>query len=361
MKQNYYKDDCQEKKSFTPSILSPTILKDIDNFEKTRLEDTLKPKFNFSDCKTWNVYKLSDICSCNMGKHNKGNYADVLSYKCECEYVIKLDRNGYNCNEVNHHIRMAELGVAPPLYEVWRCMNDTHETKATILIMKKLDKTLLEWLESIDVVNQEELIFSVFSKLEEKVRVMHENDIIHYDLKVDNIMIDNDEPYIIDFGLSKSKEQHLDKTKINKLEYQILAYEIINGKPVFQNILKLKKLQHFKLKMFSYLPDTDRLTEMLEKQSPRQSPKFPKKSTPRQSPLRKSPLRKSLPKQSPVKEDPDKQLKDFIQKLFDKYDITAKDEMGAHREKIIETIIKKHKIDVNKAAKLVDDMTVDLF
>jgi polyhydroxyalkanoate synthesis regulator phasin len=113
--------------------------------------------------------------------------------------------------------------------------------------------------------------------------------------------------------------------------------------------------------MFSYLPDTDRLTEMLEKQSPRQSPKFPKKSTPRQSPLRKSPLRKSLPKQSPVKEDPDKQLKDFIQKLFDKYDITAKDEMGAHREKIIETIIKKHKIDVNKAAKLVDDMTVDLF
>ena len=362
MKQNYYKDDCKEQKSFRPSILSPVILKDIQKFEVERQVDRLKPKFDFSECKTWNVYKLSDICSCNMGKHNNGNYGDVWSYKCECEYVIKLDRNGYNCNEVNHHIKMAELGVAPPLYEVWRCINDSHQTKATILIMKKLDKTLLEWMESTDV-NQEELIFSVFSKLEEKVRLMHSNNVIHYDLKADNIMIDKNEPYIIDFGLSKPIEEHINKTNINKLEYQNLADDIFR-KHVFQKLFGLNKLKFFILKMTSYLPDQDRLSQLFRDESPlKQSPL--KKSSLKKSPLKQSPLKQSPLKQSPLKHLPLKQsppdeyktIKELIQKIFDIKNITTKDDSDKYKKQIIESIIKKNKhITEEKAKQLFDEM-----
>lgn len=93
--------------------------------------------------------------------------------------------------------------------EIKKC--DFIDNKTTKIISNKMkyvgDKTLFDFLLSIleETPNKiNDVIFDCYLHLLEGIELLHENNIIHYDLKENNIMYDDNEKYpiIIDFGLS---------------------------------------------------------------------------------------------------------------------------------------------------------------
>ncbi|MFC5463477.1 protein kinase domain-containing protein [Lederbergia graminis] len=87
-------------------------------------------------------------------------------------------------------------------------------------------------MEFINGENLEELIFhrkKVFNELEsllllnqllELVAYLHENHIYHFDLRIPNLLLKNNEVYIIDFGLSRLVTNEDDPIEVSKMKYQ---------------------------------------------------------------------------------------------------------------------------------------------
>jgi len=216
----YYKDDCDEKLEFSEelTILSSSLLRDLLKLEGIQEE-----------CKAFLVYHIDQKkinCKWTLAPKapkekdekdekdddkdvKRGTYGAVRQACCDndCGYAVKIDKNGYNCNEVNHHIKLSETGIAPRLYEVWRCVNSSGKTVFTILIMDRLWMTLLDFLispntrveQAKDAIQQiPSLISSMFSK-----------GFVHNDVHLDNFMLDvHGRLYIIDFGKSEKVRGH---------------------------------------------------------------------------------------------------------------------------------------------------------
>jgi len=132
----YYKDDCDEKLEFKEElmILSSSMLMKLIQLEGIE-----------EDCKAFLVYHIDQKkidCNWTLDQEDvkRGTYGAVRQACCDndCKYVVKIDKNGYNCNEVNHQIKLSKIGIAPSIYEVWRCMNSSGATLFTILIMDRL-------------------------------------------------------------------------------------------------------------------------------------------------------------------------------------------------------------------------------
>lgn len=93
--------------------------------------------------------------------------------------------------------------------EIKKC--DFINEKTTKIISNKMkyvgDKTLFEYFLSIFKENPDKIqdvIFDCYLHILEGIKLLHQNNIIHYDLKENNIMFDEQHQYpiIIDFGLS---------------------------------------------------------------------------------------------------------------------------------------------------------------
>ncbi len=80
----------------------------------------------------------------------------------------------------------------------------------------------------------------IIRRIGEMIAILHQNNIIHGDLTTSNIIISNNEPFIIDFGLSEIKESieakavdlHVLKQAITSKHYRVankVWNEIING------------------------------------------------------------------------------------------------------------------------------------
>ena len=277
----YYKEDCKTTLSFKEGfILDQNILlqlkekeekrvKELEELKKKDIKDLSheeyqksikinKPAFLFDDkCKVWNVWNMKVEEKCdkwtieNDKVSNYGSYGSVHSTCCDskCEYVLKFDSNGYNCNEVNNHLKLAEHRIAPPLYEVWKCLGENKKANASILIMKKLDKTFMEW--ALGRPTPED-IAKIVEKLKEKVDKMHQLGIVHHDLHTENIMIDNGEVYLIDFGRSSEYNSSVIKD-VNYVEYQVLAQDLFDNESLFKRL----GFSYFLNEMSKYKPEQD--------------------------------------------------------------------------------------------------------
>ena len=176
-------------------------------------------KENIGDCKcdSWLIYKDED--DINMDKFmtgdmiGKGLYGKVFDL-CDkddmkdCKYVIKFDKNGYNCNEISIQIFLGKTGIAPKIYEVWRCLNTKKKTVHSIIVMEKCDISLMDLLTSKELCDYyqnrygRDIINNLFRKLIKSLREINDSDIIHNDNHLGNFMIKGDDIKIIDFGLS---------------------------------------------------------------------------------------------------------------------------------------------------------------
>ena len=104
-----------------------------------------------------------------------------------------------------------------------------------IMVMELCDETLQKYLKNKNGLSSDE-IYDIFSQLNNSFKKMYENNIIHRDLKLENILIKyiNKEktkfiPKLTDFGFSKSLKNYSTKTVVGTL--QMIAPEIIKGQP----------------------------------------------------------------------------------------------------------------------------------
>jgi serine/threonine protein kinase len=94
----------------------------------------------------------------------------------------------------------------------------------------------MEYIKGSDLFNEMEIL-GVFDEKKaaklihtvlEAINHIHSNGVVHRDLKPDNIMVDeNNEPKIIDFGLSKDIGQHIRQLKSMVGSKMFMAPEII--------------------------------------------------------------------------------------------------------------------------------------
>lgn len=86
------------------------------------------------------------------------------------------------------------------------------------------------------LINNKNELYEIFNKIIKGVSFLHENSIIHADLKLDNIMINNNEPIIIDFDLSKKiKEGLITSLKVSGTKFYIPPETINNNIYSFKN------------------------------------------------------------------------------------------------------------------------------
>ena len=111
--------------------------------------------------------------------------------------------------------------------EIKKC--DFIDNKTTKIISNKMkyvgDKTLFDFLLSIleETPNKiNDTIFDCYLHLLEGIELLHENNIIHYDLKENNIMYDEEKnlPIIIDFGLS------FENSNLHKYKHLLNAFYV---------------------------------------------------------------------------------------------------------------------------------------
>lgn len=191
------------------------------------------------------IYKDDTGCDWNIPDQipKKGKYGSVYTACCnsalssdekneECDYVLKIDKNGYNCREVYTHLLLANFGIAPKLYEVWKIKSQARPASAardmedigTIFIMKKLYRNLYDILLNDDL--STEYINKIYQDLMYKIDVLYSNNIKHNDLHLHNIMTDyGGALYFIDFGMSErfgsiKKEDYL-RNQLEILGFQL--------------------------------------------------------------------------------------------------------------------------------------------
>ncbi|WP_042147348.1 protein kinase [Paucisalibacillus sp. EB02] len=150
------------------------------------------------------VYRCNDIHSkeCKVVKQlrpsKRKNKKEIQLFNHEKAIIQKLD-----------HSRM------PIFYEAFS--EDRNYYYVMSLIQgKNLEEAIFSHQKTFD--ENESLRF--VSKLLELVDYLHMNDIFHLDLRIPNIIIKNDEPHLIDFGLAKVPNASTNKENAEELRLQ---------------------------------------------------------------------------------------------------------------------------------------------
>ncbi len=96
----------------------------------------------------------------------------------------------------------ATLGVpVPTLLHV--------DVNNAVLVVEKVEGVLLSTL--LDEKGVDSHVSKVLAKLGHYIGILHENNIVHGDLSTSNVVVQGDEPFIIDFGLAEHSSNELDK------------------------------------------------------------------------------------------------------------------------------------------------------
>tara|TARA_B110001452_G_scaffold267598_1_gene278350 strand:+ start:6530 stop:7294 length:765 start_codon:yes stop_codon:yes gene_type:complete len=159
-----------------------------------------------------------------------GNFGNV--YKCifnNIYYAIKEENNLTTLkHEANIYKELKNVNNIPKLIDFFSI-----DTKY-YLVLELLTFSLKEYkLKKFYSDNYDNKIRKIIIKIFEIIKYVHNYGVVHRDLKPDNICFYNDEPYIIDFGLSKKiiiNDKHIEEKQINEPmgSYNFMSLNTVN-------------------------------------------------------------------------------------------------------------------------------------
>ncbi len=155
--------------------------------------------------------------------------------------LIKIIKNEYNISK-----KAGKLNVGPKIYNHFICKTDIGYYHIIYMENIKNSITLTDWLKKKRSENSKKLILD---KIEEKIKILHKNNIIHHDIYGDNILIIKKPKIdikIIDYGISYNSKTLIEKEKY--IEYKNLKF-LLNIRVSITDYIINKLLENNEIKI----------------------------------------------------------------------------------------------------------------
>lgn len=180
---------------------------------------------------------------------------------CGAEAVLFLEKNVVIKERITKKYRVKELDKKIRKFrtkreaKILQVLNDKKSICPKLISF--CDKKMIIEMEYLEGVQLKEVIKENFAEQAGKiVALMHENDIIHYDLTTANFIVKNDKVFIIDFGLSFFSKRIEDKAvDLHLFERSLNAYH---------TLIKDQCWNAF-LKGYKNYKDSDKIIKQLKK------------------------------------------------------------------------------------------------
>lgn len=150
----------------------------------------------------------------------KGYFGAVYSLESNGDLVIKITRlvqeDEYSpqiplssfSQRVQIQEKLARLGYSVPVVDSWEC-----EGEYGVVVMKRLREDLKSYLSHIP----KDRYMDIISRVYALVFAVHATGIVHGDIKLENIMVDGDKLYLIDFDYAREAQPELVKRDLVQL------------------------------------------------------------------------------------------------------------------------------------------------
>lgn len=122
----------------------------------------------------------------------KGAYGKVYQHS-KTRALKVVNKKHFDKNEFLINYVLGEAKIAPKVYNIERCDNNVH------IVMQKIDTTLDKWLMKQRSAKSKT---KAYTKIIELIKKMHDMNIVHGDIKSDNIGKIGSRWVLIDFGHS---------------------------------------------------------------------------------------------------------------------------------------------------------------
>ena len=201
------------------------------NILRTTLEEHARDSFVEEELKSLNQIEIpsENMEQCIQSplqiekKIGEGAFGQVFKIKDQpmVAKIVNINKLYYNIENKNvlrdkilQEIEISnlagKLGVGPKIHRFYICKSIPTKQNWMVIMMEQFEgKTLAEYREEKGMISTEEIKF-IKQKVQDKLKLLHRNNILHYDLHNGNIYLtftkDNSiaDVFLIDFGMSRN-------------------------------------------------------------------------------------------------------------------------------------------------------------
>lgn len=142
------------------------------------------------------------------------------------KYAMKAIKNPNNKARIENEIDINR--TLNSLDEVLKLVNVFYDEKKLFFVYELANQgTLEKFIENTDFMEEKKII-DIFSTLLKTLKVIHNHDILHHDIKPDNIIVKDNKFYFCDFGLSFKNKKSVDLVHL-KTDTVYAAPEVYHG------------------------------------------------------------------------------------------------------------------------------------